>query len=314
MVMMVKDFVWSEKYRPNTIDECILPADLKKTFKSFQRKKEIPNIIFRGPAGTGKTTVAQVLVESIGAQWLLVPASLDRGLDTIRGEVEPFASTVSLADNDTKKYVIFDEADYLNVTSTQPALRNFINEYSANCGFIFTCNYYGRLLPALHSRMPDVSFEIPKAERLDLMKAFMKRLVEILKAEGVEFDAKVVGNIMLKYFPDYRRTIGELQLAAEKGPITRVPENQLDKEIDELIPFLRDRDYLSMRKWVSESGVENDDVYRAFFDKAHKIVDDPAMLVVLIGEYSYKQAFVMDHELHLAAFFSNVMRECNFNE
>ena len=213
----MEKFLWVEKYRPTTVDECILPSNLKQTFKEFVKQKTIPNLILSGGAGVGKTTIAKAMINEIGATSMMINGSEESGIDILRTKIKNFASTSSLEGG--RKYLILDESDYLNPQSTQPALRGFMEEFHKNCGFILTCNYKNRLIQPLHSRCSGVDFKIPKEERPQLATAFFKRVKSILEQEGIKHDDKVILELITKYFPDWRRTLNELQKYSVSGQI-----------------------------------------------------------------------------------------------
>ena len=216
----MSDFLWVEKYRPKKISECILTEDLKNTFSKFLSQKEIPNLLLSGTAGTGKTTVARALCEELGADYIIINGSDEgRHIDTLRTTIKNFASTVSLDESNTHKVVIIDEADYMNADSVQPALRNFIETFYKNCRFIFTCNFRNKIIPALHSRCTVIDFRITNGQKVKTATAFLKRLGELLKAENIEYDNKVLAELIQRHYPDFRRTINELQRYSVRGKI-----------------------------------------------------------------------------------------------
>ena len=217
---MSDEFLWVEKYRPRKIDDCILTEDLKKTFSEFLKQKEIPNLLLCGTAGTGKTTVARALCEELGADYIIINGSDEgRQIDTLRNKIKNFASTVSLTSESNHKVVIVDEADYMNAESVQPALRNFIETFYKNCRFIFTCNYKMKIIPALHSRCTVIDFAIKNGQKVKTANAFMTRLGDILTEEKIKFDKKVLAELIQKHYPDFRRTINELQRYSVRGEI-----------------------------------------------------------------------------------------------
>jgi len=214
----MSDYLWVEKYRPKTIEDCILSKDIKETFSQFLKQKEIPNLLLSGTAGTGKTTVARALCEELGADYIIINGSDEgRQIDTLRNKIKNFASTVSLTEDANHKVVIIDEADYMNADSVQPALRNFIETFYNNCRFIFTCNYKNKIIPALHSRCTVIDFAIKNGQKVLTAKAFMERMSGLLKDENIEFDKKVLAELIQKYYPDFRRTINELQRYYVRG-------------------------------------------------------------------------------------------------
>ena len=214
---MLQDFLWVEKYRPKTVEDTILPTDLKATFQQFVEQKNVPNLILTGGPGVGKTTIAKAMLEELGCTYIVINGSMNGNIDTLRNEIKNFASTVSFSGG--RKYVILDEADYLNPQSTQPALRNFMEEFSANCGFILTCNFLNRIIAPLHSRCSVVQFKINAADKPKLAARFLKRMTGILEKENVEFELAVVAQLIMKHFPDWRRVLNELQRYSATGKI-----------------------------------------------------------------------------------------------
>ncbi len=315
MEIRANEKLWVEKYRPRKIEDCILPERLKKTLQQFVFKKTIPNLLLTGRAGVGKTTAAKAMCDELGADSLIINASLHGNIDTLRTEVTQFASTMSLMGTG-RKYVILDEADYLNPNSTQPSLRNFIETYSKNCGFILTCNYPHRILKELHSRLALIDFNISKEDKPVLQAQFMKRLKEILDSEKVEYQAAVLANFIVKYFPDWRRIINELQKESATGEIsTGVLANSMEEDIKKLVVLIRDKKYPEMRKWVAENA-DHDAVtlMRKLYDQAYEFLT-PSTVPLLdraIGDYQYKHAFAADPEVNFMAFLVQVMVECEF--
>jgi DNA polymerase III delta prime subunit len=311
---MREDFLWVERYRPGTIDETILPDDLKRTFKEFVAQGDIPNLLLCGGAGVGKTTVAKAMLDELSCTYLVINGSMNGNIDTLRTEIKDFASTVSLTGG--RKYVILDEADYLNPQSTQPALRNFMEEFSKNCGFILTCNFKNRIIDPLHSRCSVIDFTIPKSEMSAMAADFYKRCLEILELEGVEYDKKVVAEVVKKYFPDNRRVINELQRYSARGKIdSGILSNIGDVSISELVKSLKDKAFTDMRKWVA-TNVHNDvnTIFRKVYDDASTFIEPSSIpqLVTIVADYQYKSAFVADQEINLVACLTEIMVECQF--
>ena len=310
----MNDILWVEKYRPVTIDDCILPSELKQTFQQFVDNEEIPNLLLTGTAGVGKTTVAKAMLEQIGCTYMMINGSEESGIDTLRTKIKNFASTVSM--DGKRKYVILDEADYLNPQSTQPALRGFIEEFSRNCGFILTCNFRNRIIEPLHSRCSTVEFRIPNAEKPQLAVSFMKRVQYILETENVKSDERVVAELINKFFPDWRRCLNELQRYSATGNIDAgILVNLSDTSIKELVSFIRDKDFKSCREWVVHN-LDNDPhrIYRRIYDSLSGNVPDSAVphCVLILGDYSYKSAFVADQEINLLACLTEMMIEVPF--
>lgn len=309
---MMEDFLWVEKYRPKKIADTILPNDLKQTFTEFVNQKEVPNLILAGGPGVGKTTVAKAMLEELGCSYIVINGSMNGNIDTLRTEIKNFASTVSFTGG--RKYVILDEADYLNPQSTQPALRNFMEEYSANCGFILTCNFLNRIIAPLHSRCSVVQFKIATSDKPKLASQFMKRVEMILKSENVEYDQKVVAELILKHFPDWRRVLNELQRYSATGKIdTGLLANVTEVSMKKLLDALKDKNFSVMRKWVSENlDNESSVLFRNFFENAVNYFTPQSVpqLVILLGDYQYKSAFVADQEINMVAFLTEVMASC----
>lgn len=307
-------FLWVEKYRPQKIDECVLPESLKKTFHEYIAQGELPTFLFCGTAGVGKTTVAKALCNEIGAEFLFINGSEESGIDVLRTKIKSFASSVSLTD--AKKVVILDEADYLNPNSTQPALRAFIEEFSANCRFIFTCNFKNRIIEPLHSRCAVIDFKIDNKDKQETMAAFFKRAVQILKQENIEFDQKVVAEVVAKHFPDYRRVLNELQRYSVSGKIdTGILVNVGEESYKELMKNLREMNFTEVRKWVGKnSDMDSVALFRELYDNANTLLEPQSIpqLVITLAEYQYKAAFVADHELNTMAALTEVMANCKF--
>ena len=306
------EFLWVEKYRPSKIDDCILPKNLKETFKQFVQSGELPNFLFCGTAGVGKTTVAKALCNEIGAEYLLINGSEESGIDVLRTKIKSFASTVSLTDS--KKVVILDEADYLNPNSTQPALRAFIEEFSNNCRFIFTCNFKNRIIEPLHSRCSVVDFKIENAEKQEIAASFFKRTMGILKQENIEADQKVVAELVTKHFPDWRRVLNELQRYSVSGKIDAgILVNVTEDSFKELVKNMKDKNFTEVRKWVAKNGdSETINIFKQLYNTASENMEAASIpqLVLILADYQYKAAFVADHELNLMAALTEVMAQC----
>jgi DNA polymerase III delta prime subunit len=311
---MSEQFLWVEKYRPQTIDECVLPESLKKTFRPYIETGELPNFLFAGSAGVGKTTVAKALCNEIGAEFMFINGSEESGIDVLRTKIKSFASSVSLTD--AKKVVILDEADYLNPNSTQPALRGFIEEFSNNCRFIFTCNFKNRIIEPLHSRCAVVEFKIDNAEKPKIMSNFFRRVSDILTKEGVDFDQKVVAELIARHFPDYRRVLNELQRYSVSGKIdSGLLVNLSDENYKTLVSLLKDKKFSDVRKWVALNGdIETSTLFRQLYDKATEYLELNSIpqLVLTLADYQYKDAFVADHELNTMAAMTEIMTSCKF--
>jgi DNA polymerase III delta prime subunit len=310
----MNEYLWVEKYRPQNINDCVLPKQLKETFKEFIQSGELPNFLFCGSAGVGKTTVAKALCNEIGAEYLFINGSEESGIDTLRTKIKGFASSVSLTDS--KKVVILDEADYLNPNSTQPALRAFIEEFSNNCRFIFTCNYKNRIIEPLHSRCAVVDFKIDNTEKAEVAGALFKRVSYILKSENIEFDPKVVAELVTKHFPDNRRIINELQRYSVSGKIdSGILLNVTEENFKELIKHMKEKNFTEVRKWVARnSDSESINIFRQLYDTASANLEAASIpqLVLILADYQYKAAFVADGELNLMAALTEVMAQCKF--
>jgi len=311
---MLQDVLWVEKYRPKSIEDTILPEELKSTFQEFVDKKVIPNMILAGRAGVGKTTIAKAMLEELGCSYLVINGSMDRNIDTLRNEIHNFASTVSMKGG--RKYVILDEADYLNPQSTQPALRNFIEEFSANCGFILTCNFPNRIIDPLHSRCSVINFNINSEDKNKLSSKFFDKTRKILKEENVECDDVIVAKLVKKFAPDWRRILNELQRYSSAGKVdTGILSNSINADIDQLVVTLKEKNFTAMRKWVAEN-LDGDPTsfYRKFFDEMDKILEPNSIpqLVIHMGRYQYQSAFVADQEINTVSFLTEVMADCQF--
>ena len=305
--------LWLEKYRPETIDDCVLPVLTKNVFLSIVDNDEIPNLLLTGSPGSGKTTVAKALCNQLGIDWLMINGSDEgRMIDTLRTTVVNYASTVSLSGG--KKVIIIDEADYMNKDSVQPALRGVIEEFSKNCRFIFTCNFKNRIIPALHSRCSVVDFAIGKNDKPTIAMEMLTNIKKMLDAEAVKYEEKVLADLVLKYFPDFRRVINELQKYSLNGIIdSGILKQSSDENFTELFVALKGKDFSGMRKWVAQN-IDNDHVrlFRQIYDnlngKFQKKSIPPAILI--IADYSYKSAFVADQEVNMVACLTEIMMEC----
>lgn len=312
--MIHDEFLWVEKYRPSTIGECVLTPALKKTFQQFVEDGNIPNLLLSGRAGVGKTTVAKAMLKELDCDSIVVNGSLNGNIDTLRNDIMAFASSVSF--HGGRKYVILDEADYLNPNSTQPALRNFMEEYSANCGFILTCNYSNKIIAPLHSRCSVIDFKILNEDKPKLATAFYKRAVDILNQEKVEFDPKVLAALITKYFPDWRRVINELQRYSAIGYIdTGILTSFSDESFKTLTQAMKVKNFSDVRKWVGEnSDIDQTIMFRKFYDYAVDFLKTNSIpqMVLIIADYQYKAAFVADQEINMAACFTELMVDCEF--
>ena len=304
---MSEEYLWVEKYRPRKIDSCILSKELKSFFKTIIKKGDIQNMLLSGTAGTGKTTVARALCEELDSDYIVINGSEESGIDVLRTKIKQFASTVSFTGN--TKVVILDEADYLNPNSTQPALRGFIEEFSNNCRFIFTCNFKNRIIQPLHSRCTSIDFKIPKEEKPKIAAGFFKRVLDILTDENIPFNEKVVAKVVEKHFPDYRRTLNELQRYSHSGNIDEgILTNIVEVNANELVESLKQKDWKRMRMWVVNN-LDNDPqtLFRMIFDTIMPLTNQVPQLVLTIADYQYKAAFVSDQEINLVACLTEIM-------
>jgi DNA polymerase III delta prime subunit len=313
----MSEYLWVEKYRPKKIEDCILSEDIKETFSQFLKQKEIPNLLLSGTAGTGKTTVARALCEELGADYIIINGSDEgRQIDTLRNKIKNFASTVSLTEDANHKVVIIDEADYMNADSVQPALRNFIETFYNNCRFIFTCNYKNKIIPALHSRCTVIDFTIKNGQKVKTAKSFMQRMSTLLKSEGVEFDKKVLAELIQKYYPDFRRTINELQRYSVRGKIdSGILFNISEANNKELIKTLKDKKFSEMRKWVVQNiDKEPASLFRGIYDILYENLEANSVpqSILIIANYQYKSAFVADQEINMVACLTEIMASCKF--
>lgn len=310
---MLEDFLWVEKYRPKTVADTILTDELKKTFQQFVDQENIPNLILSGSAGVGKTTVAKAMCEQLDCDYIVINGSMNGNIDTLRNDISQFASSVSLSGG--RKMVILDEADYLNPQSTQPALRNFMEEFSANCGFILTCNFVDRIIEPLHSRCSVIHFRIKKTELPELAKQFMRRVCGILDGESVPYEKAVVAEVIKNHFPDWRRVINELQRYSATGSIdTGILRNFTDSNLSRLIEYMKDKNFTAVRKWVAESDIEPADFFRVFFDKSEDYIGKGSIpqLVLHLSKYQYQNAFAADPEINMVACLTEIMADCEF--
>jgi len=311
---MRDEVLWVERYRPKTIADTILPIPLKNTFQKIVNKNTMPNMMLSGPPGIGKTTVAKALCAELDIDYIVVNGSMNGNIDTLRNEILNFVSTVSFTGN--RKCVILDEADYLNANSTQPALRNFMEEYSGNASFILTCNFKNRIITPLHSRCPPIDFVIGKQDKPKMAAQFMRRALEILDAEKVEYDKAAVAMVVQKYFPDWRRALNELQRYSTSGRIDAgVLSDMRDTSVKDLIPLLREKKFTDIRKWVAENSDQDQNaIFRGLYDRATDALkpNSVPLLVLTIAKYSYQGAFAADPEINMMACFTEIMLECEF--
>ena len=310
----MEQFLWVEQYRPRDIESCVLPKTLKSSLQSFVDKETLPNLILSGGPGVGKTTAARAMLEQIGSTYMFINGSEESGIDVLRTKIKNFASTVSL--DGGKKYLILDEADYLNPQSTQPALRGFIEEFHKNCGFILTCNYKNRIIPALQSRCSVIDFVIPNAEKAKLAQQFFKRVMEILNENEIKFNEKVVAELINNHFPDWRKVLNELQRYSVSGEIDAgILVNLGDKNIKDLMAMMKKKEFTNVRKWVVDNlDNDSDKLFRSIYDNLYEFVDPSSIphVVVALGEYQYKAAFVADLEINMMACLTEIMGRVKF--
>ena len=311
--MNVEQYLWAEKYRPQTIEECILPERLKKPFQEYVNQKTIPNLLLHGGAGVGKTTVAKAMCNEIGCDFMIINGSDESGIDTFRVKIKNYASSMSFAGG--RKVIIIDEADYLNPNSTQPALRNAIEEFAGNCSFIFTCNYKNRIIEPLHSRCAVIDFGLKNGEKVKMAAQFHKRIEHVLQSEKVDYEKTVVAELIKKHFPDFRRVINELQRYAQLGKIDVGILSQIgDISISQIIKHLKEKDFGSIRKWVASTEIDSTALFRKIYDGLYDSLKPQSIpkAVLILADYQYKQAFVADQEINMVACLTELMVECDF--
>ena len=310
------NFLWVEKYRPKTINDCILSNTIKGTLNDLVKEERVPNLMFTGPAGVGKTTVARAICDMTSSDYIIINGSDEgRMIDTLRTKMTQFCSTISLSGG-SRKVVIIDEADYSNPDSVQPAMRGFIEKFAENCSFIFTCNYKNRIIEPIHSRCAVVDFVLPKDEKPEIASKFMERCKHILSSENIDYDERVVVELINKHFPDFRRVINELQRYSTSGNIdSGILANIGELNLNQLVSSLREKNFQNMRKWVA-TNVDNDPatVYRKIYDKLYEVLEKSSIpqAVLIIANYQYKSAFVADQEINLVACLIELMAECEF--
>jgi DNA polymerase III delta prime subunit len=306
---MLDEYLWVQKYRPKTVADTILPDRLKKVFQQFVDQKNIPNLLLAGSAGVGKTTIAKAMLDQLGSDYITINGSMNGNIDTLRNEIQQFASAVSLSGG--RKYVILDEADHLNPQSFQPALRNFMEEFSKNCGFILTCNFPNKIIEPLHSRCSVVLFDLQKEDKALLAKQVLKRYATILDQESVKYDKQVLAQLVMKWFPDFRRILNELQRYAATGAIdTGILTTFKDVSIKQLMDDLKNQNFTNIRKWVGEnSDVDQTDLFRKVYTNSLDMMTPAsiAQTVVIIAKYLYQSSFCADSEINIMACLTEIM-------
>jgi len=311
----LEHLLFTEKYRPKTIQDCILPERLKKPFQEYVNQKNIPNLLLAGGPGIGKTTVAKAMCNEIGCDFLVINGSDESGIDTFRTKIKNYASSMSLSGG--RKVIIIDEADYLNPNSTQPALRNAIEEFSGNCSFIFTCNYKNRIIEPLHSRCAVVEFNLKNGEKAKMAGSFFKRIQSILQSEKIDYEEPVIAELVKKYFPDFRRVLNELQRYSQFGKIdTGILAQIANVNISEIVKYIKEKDFGSIRKWVATGDYDSNTVFRQIYDSLYDVMK-PASIpqaVLILADYQYKQAFVADSEINLVACLTEIMVNCELKD
>jgi DNA polymerase III delta prime subunit len=303
--MSIQNLLWVEKYRPHKIEDCVLPESIRNTFHNIVKSNEIQNLLLCGGPGCGKTTVARALCQQMNLDHIFLNASENGNIDTLRTTVRNFASAVSLSGN--RKVVILDEADYLNPQSTQPALRGFIEEFSSNCRFIFTCNFKNRIIEPLHSRCSIVEFNIPNKEKPQMAAAVMARVSSILDGEKIPYDRKVVAEVVMEFFPDFRRIINELQ----RYSVSTIKHSTYA----ELFAHMKSKNFSEVRKWVAtNSDIDHSKFFRKIYDELNEQIDKSSIpsVVLILAEYQYRMAFSADHEICMAACMAEIMMNAQF--
>tara|TARA_B100001113_G_scaffold95157_1_gene76233 strand:- start:688 stop:1626 length:939 start_codon:yes stop_codon:yes gene_type:complete len=311
---MNQDILWVEKYRPQTIQDCILPNTIKDSLQEFVDKNHVPNLLLSGGAGIGKTTSAVALCKETNSDYIIINGSEESGIDLLRSKLDQYCSSVSMTGG--RKVVIIDEADYLNPSSTQPAMRGFIERFSANCSFIFTCNFKNRIIDPIHSRCAVIDYKIAKKDSPVIASSFFKRICTILEGEGVKYNQQVLIELVNKYFPDFRRCLNELQRYSVSGEIdSGILANISDQSIEDLMNLLKDKKFNDMRKWVAEN-LDNDStkIFKKLYEALNTKVQENSIpqVVITLADYQYKSAFVADQELNMVACLTEVMADASF--
>ena len=309
----MQHLLWTEAHRPKTIEECILPDRLKKPFQEYVNSEKIPHLLLSGGAGVGKTTVAKAMCNQIDADYIMINGSDESGIDVFRTKIKNFASSMSFTGG--RKVIIIDEADYLNPNSTQPALRNAMEEFASNCSFIFTCNFKNRIIDPLHSRCAVVDFTLKNDEKTKMAGQFFKRIQTILQSENVEYEDKVIAELIKKHFPDFRRILNELQRYSQFGKIDVGILAQIgDVSIAEITKHLKNKDFGAIRKWVATADFDAATLYRKLYDSLYEVLQPQSIpqAVIILADYQYKQAFVADAEINTVACLTELMVSVEF--
>ena len=309
----MQHLLWTEAHRPKTIEECILPERLKKPFQEYVNSEKIPHLLLSGGAGVGKTTVAKAMCNQIDADYIMINGSDESGIDVFRTKIKDFASSMSFTGG--RKVIIIDEADYLNPNSTQPALRNAMEEFASNCSFIFTCNFKNRIIDPLHSRCAVVDFTLKNDEKTKMAGQFFKRIQTILQSENVEYEDKVIAELIKKHFPDFRRILNELQRYSQFGKIDVGILAQIgDISIAEITKHLKNKDFGAIRKWVATADFDAATLYRKLYDSLYEVLQPQSIpqAVIILADYQYKQAFVADAEINTVACLTELMVSVEF--
>ena len=309
----MQHLLWTEAHRPKTIEECILPERLKTPFQEYVNSEKIPHLLLSGGAGVGKTTVAKAMCNQIDADYIMINGSDESGIDVFRTKIKDFASSMSFTGG--RKVIIIDEADYLNPNSTQPALRNAMEEFASNCSFIFTCNFKNRIIDPLHSRCAVVDFTLKNDEKTKMAGQFFKRIQTILQSENVEYEDKVIAELIKKHFPDFRRILNELQRYSQFGKIDVGILAQIgDVSIAEITKHLKNKDFGAIRKWVATADFDAATLYRKLYDSLYEVLQPQSIpqAVIILADYQYKQAFVADAEINTVACLTELMVSVEF--
>ena len=309
----MQHLLWTEAHRPKTIEECILPDRLKKPFQEYVNSEKIPHLLLSGGAGVGKTTVAKAMCNQIDADYIMINGSDESGIDVFRTKIKNFASSMSFTGG--RKVIIIDEADYLNPNSTQPALRNAMEEFASNCSFIFTCNFKNRIIDPLHSRCAVIDFALKNDEKTKMAGQFFKRIQTILQSEKVEYEDKVIAELIKKHFPDFRRILNELQRYSQFGKIDVGILAQIgDISIAEITKHLKNKDFGAIRKWVATADFDAATLYRKLYDSLYEVLQPQSIpqAVIILADYQYKQAFVADAEINTVACLTELMVSVEF--